>query len=372
MTTPYQVYLVGGAVRDSLLSLPVVDRDWVVTGATPEQLEQQGFQQVGKQFPVFLHPKSKEEYALARKEKKQGEGYTGFICDFSPDISLEEDLERRDLTINAIAQDQHGNLIDPYHGQQDLINRVFRHVSDAFIEDPLRVLRVARFAARFQGFGFTIAPETLALMQTISESGELATLSAERIWKELEKALNTQHSHAFFSVLSAANALDKLFPELVWKDSQALADTLQHSEFTPAQRWAILSQHTPLEALTQLHQRIRCSNQFKILAEQTRGFLENQRIPMAAAEWENWLTSVNAIKKPQPFTLLIEVLCHLTHTDIKDWQALRATAATVTATALIKQGLSGAELGLGLKASRADALAQLAQEASPLIQSRHA
>ena len=139
----YQVYLVGGAVRDRLLKLPVIDQDWVVTGATPEQLEQQGFQQVGKQFPVFLHPKTKEEYALARREKKQGQGYTGFICDFSPNITLEEDLERRDLTINAIAQDEEGQLIDPFNGQQDLHDRLLRHVSNAFVEDPLRVLRVA-------------------------------------------------------------------------------------------------------------------------------------------------------------------------------------------------------------------------------------
>lgn len=364
MTSPYQVYLVGGAVRDALLELPVIDHDWVVTGATPEQLEEKGFQQVGKQFPVFLHPKSKEEYALARKEKKQGEGYTGFICDFSPDISLEEDLERRDLTINAIAQDEDGTLIDPFNGQQDLLDRVFRHVSDAFTEDPLRVLRVARFAARFHHFGFTIAPETLSLMQTISASGELATLSAERIWKELEKALNTRHSHIFFSVLKDANALDKLFPEFIWDDHQALVDILSQEELTPAQRWAILSKNTPLTKLTQLHQRIRCPNQFKILAEQTRSFLENQRIPMNSVSWENWLISVNAIKKPQPFILLIEVLSRLTNSELGDWQQLRNTIAVINAAGLIKQGFSGAELGQALKTVRTEALDKTL---SPLI-----
>lgn len=364
MSPSYQVYLVGGAVRDALLELPVIDHDWVVTGATPEQLERKGFQQVGKQFPVFLHPKSKEEYALARKEKKQGEGYTGFICDFSPDISLEEDLERRDLTINAIAQDKNGTLIDPFNGQQDLLDRVFRHVSEAFIEDPLRVLRVARFAARFQHFGFTIAPETLSLMQKISDSGELSTLSAERIWKELEKALTTRHADVFFSVLKEANALETLFPGFIWGNNKTLTDTLNQVELTPAQRWAILCKDTPLAKLTQLHQRIRCPNQFKILAEQTRSFLENQCIPMDSVAWENWLTSVNAIKKPQPFILLIEVLSHLTNSKTEHWQLLRNTTATINAAGLIKQGLSGAELGQALKKVRAEALDKTL---SPLI-----
>ena len=364
MTHSYQVYLVGGAVRDALLELPVIDHDWVVTGATPEQLESEGFQQVGKQFPVFLHPKNKEEYALARKEKKQGEGYTGFICDFSPDISLEEDLERRDLTINAIAQDENGVLIDPFNGQRDIQQRVFRHVSDAFIEDPLRVLRVARFAARFHHFGFTIAPETLKLMQEISASGELSTLSAERIWKELEKALLTRNANVFFSTLKAANALEKLFPEFVWQETQMLADTLNQADKTPAQRWATLCKNTPLAELVQLHQRIRCPNQFKTLAEQTRSFLEMQNIPMDAASWENWLTSVNAIKKPQPYILLIEVLSHLTNSKEKDWQQLRDTIASINAASLMKQGLSGAELGQALKKARTQALEKVI---SPLV-----
>ena len=358
----YQVYLVGGAVRDALLNIPVVDRDWVVTGATPEQLEQQGYQQVGKQFPVFLNPKSKEEYALARKEKKQGAGYTGFICDFSPDISLEEDLERRDLTINAIAQTQDGNLIDPFNGQQDLESRLFRHVSDAFVEDPLRVLRVARFAARFHDLDFKIAPETVSLMQIISNSGELSVLSAERVWKELEKALNTKHSDIFFLTLEEANALEKLFPEFVWANSLDLNSLT--ANFTPAQRWATLTKDTQLTNLIKLHQRIRTPNQFKILAEQVRGFLETQTIPMNAADWENWLMSVNAIKKPQPFILLIEVLSYLTNSEQKDWQALRNTIATINAASLMKQGFAGAELGQALKQARIDALNKIL---TPLI-----
>ncbi|RKF18439.1 multifunctional CCA addition/repair protein [Alginatibacterium sediminis] len=209
-----QVYLVGGAVRDQLLNIETSDRDYVVVGATPAQLIDQGYQQVGKDFPVFLHPASGEEYALARTERKQGQGYTGFECDFEPSVSLEQDLCRRDLTVNAIAKDSAGQLIDPHHGQQDLNNKILRHVSDAFEEDPLRVLRVARFHARFHHLGFKIAPETLALMRNMSQSGELDALTPERVWKETEKALQSQSPHIYFRSLRQCHALKVLFPEL--------------------------------------------------------------------------------------------------------------------------------------------------------------
>ena len=212
--TPFHVYLVGGAVRDQLLNLPVKDRDWVIVGATPQTLIDLGYQQVGKDFPVFLHPQSKEEYALARTERKSGQGYTGFICDFSADIPLEQDLIRRDLTINAMAQDLQGNLYDPYHGADDLRQRILRHVSPAFVEDPLRVLRVARFAARYHHLGFTIAPETLQLMQTLTQQGELQHLTAERVWAETEKALNEKNPEIYFETLRQVGALAVLFPEL--------------------------------------------------------------------------------------------------------------------------------------------------------------
>ena len=212
--TPFHVYLVGGAVRDQLLNLPVKDRDWVIVGATPQTLIDLGYQQVGKDFPVFLHPQSKEEYALARTERKSGQGYTGFICDFSAEITLEQDLIRRDLTINAMAQDLQGNLYDPYHGADDLRQRILRHVSPAFVEDPLRVLRVARFAARYHHLGFTIAPETLQLMQTLTEQGELQHLTAERVWAETEKALNDKNPEIYFETLRQVGALAVLFPEL--------------------------------------------------------------------------------------------------------------------------------------------------------------
>jgi tRNA nucleotidyltransferase (CCA-adding enzyme) len=209
-----QIYLVGGAVRDKLLGRPIKDQDWVVVGSTPKQMLAQGYQAVGADFPVFLHPNTKEEYALARIERKIAKGYTGFSCDASSDVSLEEDLLRRDLTINAMAMDDHGAIIDPYNGQQDLKDKLLRHVSSAFVEDPLRVLRVARFAARYYILGFRIAPETLALMQTIVASDELTTLSAERVWQETARSLMETHPEVYFENLRACGALAMWFPEL--------------------------------------------------------------------------------------------------------------------------------------------------------------
>lgn len=209
-----QVYLVGGAVRDRLLGLPGGDRDHVVVGATVQQMRDLGYQQVGRDFPVFLHPKTQEEYALARTERKQGHGYTGFVCHAAPDVTLQQDLLRRDLTVNAIAEDEHGQLHDPYGGQADLEARVLRHVSPAFCEDPLRVLRVARFAARFHAQGFTIAPETQALMRQMTAAGELAHLTPERVWKEMEKVLLGPSPRVFFEVLRECGALKVLLPEV--------------------------------------------------------------------------------------------------------------------------------------------------------------
>ncbi|MEL4279183.1 MULTISPECIES: multifunctional CCA addition/repair protein [Shewanella] len=209
-----KIYLVGGAVRDSLLNLPIKDKDFMVVGATPEQMQQLGYRQVGKDFPVFLHPKTQQEYALARTERKVGLGYGGFSCYASPDVTLEQDLLRRDLTINAIAQDEAGNLYDPYHGIADINARKLRHVSDAFAEDPLRVLRVARFAARFHDLGFEIADETMALMQHMSQTEELTALTPERVWQEVDKSLSGPHPEVFFEVLRQCGALNILFPEI--------------------------------------------------------------------------------------------------------------------------------------------------------------
>ncbi|CAM3509212.1 multifunctional CCA addition/repair protein [Vibrio aerogenes] len=209
-----QIYLVGGAVRDSLLGIQVHDRDWVVTGSTPEEMKALGYLPVGKDFPVFLHPKTKEEYALARTEKKSGTGYKGFDCFFAPDVSIEDDLMRRDLTINAIAKTKQGSLIDPYQGKQDINTRTLRHVSDAFAEDPVRVLRVARFAAKLASLQFTVAPETMALMKQMARSGELAHLTPERVWLEFTKALATENPQIFLSVLRECGALAVIFPEI--------------------------------------------------------------------------------------------------------------------------------------------------------------
>ena len=222
------LYLVGGAVRDKLLNYPFSERDWVVVGATPDELIHKGFQQVGSDFPVFLHPDTKEEYALARTERKSGVGYKGFQFFADTSVTLEQDLSRRDLTINAIAEDSEGNLIDPYNGQKDLNDKTLRHVSEAFAEDPLRVLRVARFAARYQHLGFTIAEETLSLMTEITASRELQYLTAERVWVETEKALRERSPRTYIEVLRQCNALKVLFPEL-----ERLFGVAQRADYHP-------------------------------------------------------------------------------------------------------------------------------------------
>ena len=209
-----QIYLVGGAVRDQLLNYPVKEKDWVVVGASVQDMLDKDFQQVGKDFPVFLHPKTKEEYALARTERKTAPGYTGFEFQTSSDVTLEEDLLRRDLTINAIAMDNNGNVIDPYNGQADIKNKILRHVSPAFGEDPVRILRVARFAARYHHLGFSVADETITLMSNMVAEGEVDALVAERVWQEMHKALTERHAEIFISVLRECGALEKILPEI--------------------------------------------------------------------------------------------------------------------------------------------------------------
>lgn len=261
-----KIYLVGGSVRDRLLHLPVVDHDWVVVGATPNELLALGYQQVGKDFPVFLHPITKEEYALARTERKSGKGYTGFICDFSKDITLEQDLIRRDLTINAIAMDEDGNLVDPYHGLDDIKLKLLRHVSPAFREDPLRVLRVARFAARYYHLGFRIASETQKLMEEMVLAGEINTLTPERVWKETEKALASADPQVYFQVLKQCGALTILFPSLTLSNTVAYAlkkSTLLTDDLTV--RFAVLFGELETEA-EKLCSQIKAPNQYTKLA----------------------------------------------------------------------------------------------------------
>ncbi|TXZ06813.1 multifunctional CCA addition/repair protein [Vibrio mimicus] len=297
-----QIYLVGGAVRDQLLQLPVYDRDWVVVGSSPQAMLAAGFQAVGKDFPVFLHPKTKEEHALARTERKTGVGYTGFACHYAPDVTLEEDLLRRDLTINAMAQDESGQVIDPYGGQSDLAAKVLRHVSPAFVEDPLRVLRVARFAAKLAHLGFIVAEETMQLMTDIAQSGELGHLTAERVWQEWHKSLSTNHPEVFLQVLRDCGALAVVLPELdrlfgvpqpekwhqeidtgthtlmVSKQAALLSDSLPvrfaaqvhdlGKGVTPPSEWPShkLHCHTGLKIIESLCDRIRVPNEFRDLA----------------------------------------------------------------------------------------------------------
>lgn len=223
-----KVYLVGGAVRDSLLDRPVHERDWVVVGATPEEMTARGFRPVGRDFPVFLHPETHEEYALARLERKVGPGYRGFATEFSPQVTLEQDLLRRDLTINAMAQSEDGDLIDPYGGQDDVRRRVLRHVSPAFAEDPVRILRVARFLARYAPLGFRVAEETLAMMRSMVAAGEVDALVPERIWRELERSLGEPQPRAAIELLRACGALRSIMPEL-----DALFGVPQRPEWHP-------------------------------------------------------------------------------------------------------------------------------------------
>ncbi len=297
-----QTYLVGGAVRDQLLGIEVYDQDWVVVGSTPQEMLSLGYQAVGKDFPVFLHPKTKQEYALARTERKSGAGYTGFDCFFAADVTLEEDLKRRDLTINAMAQSSDGVVIDPYGGQQDLENRILRHVSSAFTEDPLRVLRVARFAAKLAHLGFSIAQETQKLMREIVANDELQHLTAERIWLEWSKALTTRNPQVFLSCLRECGALAVIIPEidglfgvpqpekwhpevdsgihtLMVSEQAALLSTDPVVRFaamvhdlgkglTPASEWPShkLHAHTGLKLIRELCQRLRIPNEFRDLA----------------------------------------------------------------------------------------------------------
>ena len=270
-----EVYLVGGAVRDELLGLPVGERDWVVVGATPAELEAEGYRPVGRDFPVFLHPQTGEEYALARQERKVAPGYRGFVTGYSPQVSLEEDLLRRDLTINAMARATDGALIDPYGGRRDLAARVLRHVSPAFVEDPLRVLRVARFAARFADLGFRVAPETMALMRQMAQSGELAALVPERVWRECARALAGTRPVEFFTVLRDAGALAAVLPEIaaLLDDAaaaqvalDALAAAAMQEAGVPV-RWSALVAGLPEERLQSLHARLRPPAEYGELAQ---------------------------------------------------------------------------------------------------------
>ena len=301
-----KIYLVGGAVRDQLLGLPVRERDWVVVGATPEELLAQGFRQVGKDFPVFLHPRTHEEYALARRERKTGAGYTGFSFQSDPGISLEDDLRRRDLSINAMAEDGQGNLIDPYGGRADLEARVLRHVSPAFAEDPVRILRCARFAARYSRLGFQVAPQTMELMRTIVADGELEHLVAERIWQESRRALAEDHAQVFIRVLRQCGALAVVLPEL-----DALFGVPQRSDYHP-------EVDTGLHVLMVLEQAVRLSGRQPVrfaalLHDLGKGLTPHQEWPRHKGHEHKGLALVKGVcerlKVPKEYRELALLVC---------------------------------------------------------------
>ena len=292
-----RVYVVGGAVRDELLGLPVQDRDYVVVGATPEEMVRAGFKPVGKDFPVFLHPQTHEEYALARTERKSGRGYKGFTVHAAPDVTLEEDLRRRDLTINAMAKDEAGQLIDPFGGKRDLEKKILRHVSEAFAEDPVRILRVARFAARF---GFSLAPETLALMQRMVASGETDYLVPERVWQEFAKGLMEQQPERMFEVLEACGLRARLLPEI---------PSWGKFEGTLAQRFARLAWPLKEPEVEALCERLRVPNEVRelaLLASRNRVALRASRLAMPQALLE-LLKRSDAFRRPERFRDLLEV-----------------------------------------------------------------
>ena len=391
-----QVYLVGGAVRDALLNRKVVERDYVVVGATPEEMISQGFTQVGKDFPVFLHPKTQEEYALARTERKSGKGYTGFVCDASSSVTLEEDLLRRDLTVNAIAQDNLGKLIDPYGGQKDLDNRLLRHVSEAFSEDPLRVFRVARFATRYAYLGFTIANETMALMQAMADSGELSTLSAERVWQETKRSLLEKTPHVFFSVLNEAHGLSDWFAELessvdtalaTLKTAVALEKAVNENSFNKGDsgtqtsessapeitrliaRFTALLTHLNEEEAKRLCSRLKVQNQVSEIAILSSKFKDSlSDTQNSPADLLALFNGCDAWRREERFTLLLSAFAPYAHNKGVDWQHQQkriknalAAANQVNVQDIIATGVKGHEIKDALTQAKLAAITSLSE-----------
>lgn len=359
-----KIYLVGGAVRDKLLGLPVKERDWVVVGATPEEMLKQGYRQVGKEFPVFLHPRTHEEYALARTERKTHAGYKGFSFIASPDVSLEEDLQRRDLTINAMAETSEGTLIDPYHGKQDLEHQLLRHVSPAFIEDPVRILRVGRFLARYHYLGFHVAEETLTLMRQMVDAGEVDALVAERVWKELERALTEKNPEKFFDVLSACSALGKLFPLLNQSGwgMQALQIAASWSPSPVVRFAALLHDHSDEQkSISALCQRYRVPNEYRELAVLTarhfRTALEIQGL--STEQVLKFLMALDIFRREDRFQHFLTVCQIIAKTHElpfnQDWLINCAQAAkSVDVQTLIAEGKTGNELAVAIQEKRCE------------------
>ncbi len=390
-----KTYLVGGAVRDNLLGLPVKDKDWVVVGATPKEMLDLRYQQVGKDFPVFLHPETKEEYALARTEKKTGLGHSAFSVDAAPTITIEEDLLRRDLTINAMAIDEDGTLIDPYGGQEDLSNKILRHVSPAFSEDPLRVLRVARFSARFAHLGFEVAQETLELMQHLVNNSELTALTAERVWNEVQRALSEKTPAFFFLTLRECYGLGIVMPEIesLWGVSQekaqlSLMALTKAAELTPdtAIRFSALCYELPivheftfsknLQKLENLCRRLKTPNDHKDLASITCLYCDTF-YDLSLDDTEgilNLLEKTDSFRRSERFQFFL-IACKaiskakgLSEDSIESRNNFLLEALTlcqdVDASSLNQQGFKGKEIGEQLRLLRLQTLKILTQDDS--------
>ena len=350
----FKTYLVGGAVRDKLLGLPIKEKDWVVVGATVDDLLQQGYKCVGKDFPVFLHPESKEEYALARTERKTAPGYAGFSFDSSSQVTLEEDLARRDLTINAIAEDVNGDLIDPYKGQQDLQRKIFRHVSSAFIEDPVRILRLARFTARFAHLGFSTAEETWQFMSSMVKAGEVAALVPERVWQEWHKALKEKDPGMFFQVLQNCGALAILFPEIEKHYQAVLQYLITLKADDEKLRFAAIMQALNRGEIINLCQYLAVPNTYKQLALLAKDNFSLLKKTDNAENCLQLLESIDAFRRTNNLDGFLSLAIELNYKKslIENVKVAFKIAKMVNAKSFLQQGISGKALGEVIRAER--------------------
>ncbi|WP_257285114.1 polynucleotide adenylyltransferase [Endozoicomonas sp. SESOKO1] len=366
-----QVYRVGGAVRDQLLGLPVKDNDWVVVGATPGQMKDLGFQPVGRDFPVFLHPETREEYALARTERKTGHGYAGFSFYTSIDISLEEDLLRRDLTINAMAEDQHGSIIDPYGGQEDLKNRLLRHVSPAFQEDPLRILRVARFAARLAPLGFKVAEETLELMRNMVNNGEASHLVPERVWQETSNALMEPTPSVYFQTLENCGAFQAVLPEfrtLMHNQTLLHLNLAAQAEKTALIRFGCLfspllpqpeaEKNNSIQTLQDATSRMRLPSEYADMALLVTEHAQSVTSVIHSDDAESLMSlfeASDALRRPERFINLITILSYSFATvKLKKNQVIELldSCLSIKARDLMTENITGKALGEALRQRR--------------------
>ena len=361
-----KIYRVGGAVRDKILGFPHFETDWVVVGGTHEMMLTAGYKQVGRDFPVFLHPETKEEYALARTERKSGPGHRGFQLHFEPSVTLEEDLRRRDLTINAMAMDEVNTIIDPHGGQRDLENKILRHVSPHFIEDPLRILRVARFAARYDHLGFRIAEETSSLMIEIVGAGELDHLSTERVWVETNKALSERNPEIFWQVLEDCGALKELMPELAVSNGvAALSCAAPHTARTDC-RWAALLADLPEGRALQANKRVKAPKDFSLLATRVSRLRPQMKTVLRnGVACMDSLKALDALRRNEPFEGFCETLAALEQNSTDALSAVstlrnaRDAAKAVRAADFADQEVVGPALGAAIEAEQIERITAL-------------